>query len=123
MGLVDKVIFRKYHSYAGRINEKPGIEENRYPCAALWRMVNINEAGEITLCYVDWDETHILADLNQAEATILGTWRSAYNEPRNGHIKGKYPDLCRECKTGWEAAHWALSYEQAIQIARKSKVN
>ena len=72
---------------------------------------------------MDWDETYILADLNQAETTILGTWRSAYNEPRNGHIKGKYPDLCRECKTGWEAAHWVLSYERAITIAQKSKVN
>jgi MoaA/NifB/PqqE/SkfB family radical SAM enzyme len=35
-GVVDKVIFRKYHSYAGRIQEKPCLSKQRTPCPALW---------------------------------------------------------------------------------------
>lgn len=114
--IVDKVIFRKYHTYGGKIKEKPHMLEKRYPCAALWNRVNINESGKITLCYVDWDESSVLADLRKSGATILKTWRTAYEEARKGHLSGKYPDLCSKCKTGWQAAHWKLSYEQAVSM-------
>ncbi len=115
--VADKVIFRKYHSYGGRIAEQPGHNQQRYPCVALWTRVNINESGKITLCYVDWDETHVLADLNDKDVTILRTWRTAYDDLRSAHLNADYPDLCRNCITGWEAAHWVLSYEKAINIA------
>jgi sulfatase maturation enzyme AslB (radical SAM superfamily) len=113
---VDKVIFRKYHSYAGKIQEKACIPEERHACASLWNRVNINENGKITLCYIDWDENSIIADLNDPKTTILDTWRSSYEDARQGHLTGNLPDICASCQTGWQAAHWQLSYEQAVNL-------
>ena len=113
---VDKIIFRRYHSYAGKIQEKACIPEKRHPCASLWNRININENGKITLCYIDWNESSVMADLNDPKTTILDTWKSAYNKARDGHLSGKLPALCAKCKTGWQAAHWQLSYEQAIDM-------
>ncbi len=113
---VDKVIFRRYHSYAGKIQEKACVPEERHACAALWNRVNINESGKITLCYIDWDETSVIADLNSPETTILKTWQNAYSEARAGHLSGDLPPLCASCLTGWQAAHWQLSYERAVDM-------
>jgi sulfatase maturation enzyme AslB (radical SAM superfamily) len=113
---VDKVIFRKYHSYAGRIQEKACIPEERHACASLWNRVNINENGKITLCYIDWDETSVITDLNDPETTILDTWRNSYEDARKGHLTGELPEICASCQTGWQAAHWQLSYEQAVNM-------
>ena len=115
-GKVDKVIFRRYHSYAGKIQEKACVPEERHACASLWNRVNINESGRITLCYIDWDETSVIADLNDPEITILGTWRNSYEEARKGHISGELPEICASCQTGWQAAHWQLSYERAVNM-------
>lgn len=118
----DKVIFRRYHSYAGKISEKSCVPEERHACAALWNRVNINENGRITLCYIDWNELSVLGDLNEVGATILDTWKNdAYRAARKGHIDGEYPSLCADCKTGWQAAHWQLSYEQAVAMATRSE--
>jgi len=113
-GVVDKPIFRSYHSYGGKITEKISLEDTRYPCAALWTRVNINEMGKITLCYIDWNETAVLGDLNENGASILGIWKTAYDQYRKMHIEGNYPKLCANCNTGWQAAHWNLNYETLI---------
>ena len=113
---VDKTIFRKYHSYAGKIQEKACIPEERHACASLWNRVNINENGKITLCYIDWDETSVIADLNDPETTILKTWQNSYEDARKGHTTEDLPEICASCQTGWQAAHWQMSYEQAVEL-------
>lgn len=113
---VDKVIFRKYHTYGGKIKEKFCVPEPRHPCAALWNRININESGKITLCYIDWNESTVLSDLNEDGVSIIDTWRKKYARFRAQHISAKYPALCKNCKTGWQAAHWGLSYEKAIEM-------
>lgn len=96
------------------------MQEPRHPCAALWNRVNINESGKITLCYVDWDESTVLADLKKKGISIIETWRNVYDVFRKQHVEGKYPKLCANCKTGWQAAHWGLSYERAIEMVLKN---
>jgi MoaA/NifB/PqqE/SkfB family radical SAM enzyme len=115
-GIVDKLIFRAYHSYGGKIAEKHILKDERYPCAALWSRVNIDDYGKVTLCYIDWDENNVLGDLNNDQITITNIWKTAYEKARQGHIMENYPPLCANCQTGWQAAHWGLSYEKAIGL-------
>jgi len=112
---VDKIIYRKYHSYSGRIAEKATPCKSRHPCAALWTRVNINEKGLITKCYLDWHDEYVLADLNRPGVSILETWRTAFDDVRENHLNGVYEGLCKNCK-GWQTAHWVLSYEQAVKL-------
>lgn len=116
---VDKILYRKYHTYGGKINKKPTPYAQRIPCAALWTRININEKGLITLCYVDWDDQYILADLNNPKVTILRTWQTAFNQPRKSHLEGKFEGLCKNCE-GWQTAHWFLSYERAINLLEQN---
>jgi len=112
---VDKILFRKYHSYGGKIAKKPNPYHNRIPCPALWNRLNINEKGLITQCFVDWYDEVILADLNQPNINILNTWKGdIFKDIRAKHLSKNYNNLCRNCE-GWTAAHWKLSYEQAIR--------
>ncbi|MFH0906892.1 MAG: radical SAM protein [bacterium] len=113
---VDKILFRKYHTYGGKIAKKPNPYRDRIPCPALWSRININEKGLITQCFVDWYDEFVLADLDQSDVSILSVWRGeAFRKIRSVHLKGSYNGLCRDCE-GWTTAHWTLSYEQVMRM-------
>lgn len=112
---VDRILFRKYHSYGGKIAQKPNPYHIRIPCPALWSRININEKGLITQCFVDWYDEFILADLNQPSVSILNTWEGEiFQNIRAKHLNKNYNNLCLACE-GWTTAHWKLSYEQAMR--------
>lgn len=113
---VDKILFRKYHTYGGKIGKKPTPNKSRTPCVALWNRININERGLITRCFVDWDDECILADFKNSNVTLLDTWKSKiFESVRKEHLEGKYSEICEKCE-GWQTAHWTISYEKAIEI-------
>lgn len=113
---VDKILYRKYHTYSGKIPKKPTPYRDRTPCPALWNRININEKGLITVCYVDWDDNYILADLNRPDVSILSIWRGdEFQKAREDHLKSNYCGLCENCE-GWQTAHWTISYEQAVRM-------
>lgn len=115
----DKILFRKYHTYGGLIGKKPTPYRERTPCAALWGRINVNERGRITRCFVDWNDTDILADIRKV--SLLEAWRSsAYAEIRKQHLKAVYSGICANCE-GWQSAHWNLSYEKAVNTTGGEK--
>jgi MoaA/NifB/PqqE/SkfB family radical SAM enzyme len=115
-GKVDKILYRKYHTYSGKLERKPTPYRDRIPCAALWSRLNINEKGLITRCFVDWGDKHILADFNDRKVTLLDTWRGqVYKCVRQQHLTKKFSGICKKCE-GWQTAHWNISYEKAIEM-------
>jgi len=116
---VDKILYRKYHTYGGKICQKPTPSKERFPCAALWNRINVNERGLITRCYVDWDDQYIIGDLNVKGPTLLDIWKDkSFENTRREHQDGKYTGLCEKCE-GWQTAHWSISYEKAIEMSLK----
>ncbi|MFO7807550.1 MAG: radical SAM protein [Candidatus Moraniibacteriota bacterium] len=113
---VDKILWRKYHTYGGKLDCKPIPHKKRIPCAALWSRLNINERGLITRCFVDWDDEHVLADFNDLATTLLKTWQGIeFEHVRQQHLEGKFCGVCKKCE-GWTTAHWNISYEKALEM-------
>ncbi len=116
---VDKILYRKYHTYGGKIYQKPTPLKKRFPCAALWNRINVNERGLVTRCFVDWDDQFIIGDLNVSGSTLLNVWKGkAFEDVREAHRAGTCTGLCEKCE-GWQTAHWNISYEKAIELSLK----
>ncbi|MDD3607535.1 MAG: radical SAM protein [Candidatus Moranbacteria bacterium] len=118
-GRVDKILYRKYHTYGGKICQKPTLQRDRIPCAALWNRINVNERGLVTRCFVDWDDQYIIGDLNAKDLSLLKIWTGeSFKNVRKEHQDGMYTGLCEKCE-GWQTAHWNISYEKAIEMSFK----
>lgn len=95
--------------------------KKRFPCAALWNRINVNERGLVTRCFVDWDDQFIIGDLNVSGSTLLDVWKGkAFEDVREEHRTGTCTGLCEKCE-GWQTAHWDISYEKAIEMSLKKE--
>jgi hypothetical protein len=113
----DKVIFRPYHTYGGRLPPLKPItsSEEKVPCAQLWTRFSINPYGQVNACFNDWADVEVIGDLNEEGATISQIWRNERFEAiREASLRGqsilKCCNTCLATKSGW-----LYSYQLLVQ--------
>lgn len=103
----DKVIFRPYHTYGGRLPAIPSCQPVEVvPCSQLWTRFSINPWGQVNACFNDWADEEIVGDLSEPSQTIAKIWRNEKFEAiRQTSLAGQsILTCCKTClatKTGW----------------------
>lgn len=101
----DKVIFRPYHTYGGRLPTIASCQsEEVVPCSQLWTRFSVNPWGKVNACFNDWADKEIVGDLDQS--TIAQIWRSdPFEVIRKKSLKeNSVLSCCHNClatKSGW----------------------
>lgn len=104
----DKVIFRPYHTYGGRLKPVGSVCDTNevVPCSQLWTRFSINPWGKVNACFNDWADEEVVGDLNEPEMTIAKIWRDEKFEAiRQAGLQGESVlKCCKDClaiKSGW----------------------
>ena len=93
----DNVIIQKYATHGGTLPERKVTDLsplNRFPCWHIKRDLIVLLDGTVPVCREDVDRAHILGNL--FEDSIELVWERG-EDWYNCHIRGDYPDLCRNC--------------------------
>jgi hypothetical protein len=113
-GVADEVVQRRLHSFKGAVAAAVPPSGPRLPCRGLWARCNINPWGEISVCYNDWENRHVVADLRQPDATIALAWRGEVLERyRAGQRAGVFEGICADCRD-YNPDAWQQPYENVI---------
>jgi len=115
---VEDVIVRKYRDFKGH-NKDVSPPSKRHPCRCLWARFNINSEGKVSVCYDDWRNENVIADLTRKGTTISKVWQSKkFDEFRKAHLAGKPFGICAQCND-WIASSWDKPYELVFEKVEK----
>ncbi len=118
----DKVIFRPYHTYGGRLPPINSCQPDEVvPCSQLWTRFSINPWGEVNACFNDWADLEIVGDLNKS--TIAEVWRSnAFEAIREASLREKSVlSCCRNCLAS--KSGWIYTYQGLIRRLKAEPIN
>lgn len=121
----DKVIFRPYHTYGGRLTPLPSVCDlpETVPCSQLWTRFSINPWGLVNACFNDWADEEIVGDLNDPDMTIAKIWRNEkFEEIRKESLRGN--SILRCCKTCLATKlGWIYTYQLLLEKLQSQNPN
>ena len=120
----DKVIFRPYHTYGGRLAVIPACQPiETVPCSQLWTRFSVNPWGKVNACFNDWADKEIVGDLTIPDQTIAKIWRSEeFESVRRMSLEGKAAlDCCKICLA--TRAGWIWTYQLLIKKLQTESPN
>jgi MoaA/NifB/PqqE/SkfB family radical SAM enzyme len=102
-GVADYVGLGGFSTRSGGVSqpevESSGVHE-KHPCAIPFRELNIWSDGKAVLCCEDWNEEHVVGDLNTQ--TLQEIWHgTVLREARRLHrqLQGEQLPLCAKCNS------------------------
>jgi len=115
----DDVILRKFHDFMGYAKDKDHITlPKRHPCRCLWARFNITSDGLVSVCFNDWHNKSIIADIKDENTTIKNVWQGKlYSELRQSHLDGNPKGICKNCND-WISASWEMPYERMLEKSK-----
>ena len=120
----DKVIFRPYHTYGGRLASISACEPTEVvPCSQLWTRFSVNPWGQVNACFNDWADKEIVGDLTLPEQTIAKIWRGKeFEKIRETSLSGRAAlDCCKVCLA--TRSGWIWTYQLLIEKLKTEKAN
>ena len=120
----DKVIFRPYHTYGGRLETIPACQPTEaVPCSQLWTRFSVNPWGQVNACFNDWADKEIVGDLTIPNQNIAKIWRSEeFESIRHTSLEGKKAlECCKVCLA--TRAGWIWTYQLLIQKLQAEAFN
>jgi len=104
----DKVIFRPFHTYAGRLADSGAYKQSgaHIPCVQLWERFSISPSGLVNACFNDWGDKDLVGDLGMQGTTIADIWQSdIFNRIRQNSLNTPSLKCCRDC-SGASLSSW-----------------
>ena len=121
-GVADAVVKRPAHTFKGALALSLPPPSERPPCRCLWARLNISPWGQMSVCYNDWENSHVLGDLRDPETTISEIWRGAVlTQWRRQQRRGDFRGCCAVCKD-YNPLAWQHPYEELVgRVLRGSR--
>jgi pyruvate-formate lyase-activating enzyme len=112
--VADEVIVRPVHTFKGVVTGVAPLPVPRPPCYGLWTRCNINPWGQVLSCYNDWENSQVLGDLREPQATIRSLWLGpVLTHLREQQARGVFLGLCATCRD-YNPNAWERPYEQVV---------
>lgn len=96
---------RRYHRFKIARDGKTRIRLKRNPCKSLWNSPSIHWNGTVCSCTLDYNEKHILGDLN------IDTFKNIWSGKTYRSLRSKFRahweniDICTQCTYAYEGGN------------------